>query len=170
MGVVSINAFQVCLEYLPNCHDKNLASFCLICLAKIRQRFASDVSQHTKRYSHQAFDVRIWQWECPIFTMKIRQSFAFGALWCIGRVLHLCIRHVSTCSNYDELKPFKASSILMSVAYMGKLMSLDDMDQDNHTAMIVHTILHEYAPTPIALSAYPYYKVKSTCNQRGSLI
>ena len=44
MGVVSINAFQVCLEYLPNCHDKNPASFCLICLAKIRQRFASDVS------------------------------------------------------------------------------------------------------------------------------
>ena len=93
--------------------------------------------------------------------MKIRQSFAFGALWCIGRVLHLCIRHVSTCSNYDESKPFKASSILMSVAYMGKLMSLDDMDQDNHTAMIVHTIFHEYAPTSIALSAYPHYKVKS---------
>ena len=36
------------------------------------------------------------------------------------------------CSNCDELKPFKASSMLMRVAYMGKLMSLDDMDQDNH--------------------------------------
>ena len=48
-------------------------------------------------------------------------------------------------------------------------MSLVDMDQDNHTAMIVHTIQHEYAPTTIALSTYPYYKVKSTHDQKGSL-
>ena len=40
-------------------------------------------------------------------------------------------------------------------------MSLGDMDQDNYTATIVHTIEHEYAPTTITLSTYPYYKVKS---------
>ena len=30
--------------------------------------------------------------------------------------------------------------VLMWVSYMGKLMSLVDIDWDNHTAMIVHTI------------------------------
>ena len=43
-------------------------------------------------------------------------------------------------------------------------MSLGDMDQDNHTAMIVHIIKHEYAPTTIALGVYLYYKVKSFHN------
>ena len=41
-------------------------------------------------------------------------------------------------------------------------MSLSDMDQDKHTTMTMHTIQHEYAPTAITLSAYPYYKVKCT--------
>ena len=50
----------------------------------------------------------------------------------------------------------------MRVAYMGKPTSLGDIDQDNHTAMIMHTIYHEYAPTAITLSIYPYYKVKSS--------
>ena len=36
------------------------------------------------------------------------------------------------------------------------------MDQDNHTAMIMHTKKHEYAPTAIAMSTYPHYKVKNT--------
>ena len=57
----------------------------------------------------------------------------------------------------------------MHVAYTEKPMSLGDMDQDNHTAMIVHTIEHEYAPTAITLSTYPYYKVKSSHDKRGSL-
>jgi len=48
--------------------------------------------------------------------------------------------HVLTCSNYDKPKPFKASSMLMHATYTGKPISLDDMDQDNHTAMIVHRI------------------------------
>ena len=94
--------------------------------------------------------MRIWQQRCPIFTMKIQQNFAFGALWRTGRVLCLCIQRTSTC--------------LMRVAYMGKPMSLVDMDQDNHTVMIVHTIWHEYAPTVVALNAYLHHKVKSTYN------
>ena len=57
-----------------------------------------------------------------------------------NRVSHLCIWCVLTCLYYDEPKPFKASSMLMLVTYTGKPMSLGDMDQDNHTAMIVHTI------------------------------
>ena len=93
---------------------------------------------------------------------KIWHGFAFGALWCTNRVLHLCILHVLTCSYCDELKPFKASNMFMHVAYMGKPTSLGDMDHDNHTAMIVHTIEHEYAPMTIALSTYPYYKAKSS--------
>ena len=48
-------------------------------------------------------------------------------------------------------------------------MSLGDMDQDNHTSMILHTIYYEYAPTTIALSTYPYYKVKSSHDYRGLL-
>ena len=151
MGVVSIDVFLMCVESLPNFHGENLATFCLIFLAEIWQCIALDASQRIKCYSHQAFDMRIWQWECPIFTAKIRHSFAFGALWCISRSLRLCIRQISTCSYCDELKPFKASSKLMRAIYTGKPMSFGDMDQDNHSAMIVHTIQHEYAPTAIRL-------------------
>ena len=113
MGVILINSFQVCLESLPNFHGKNLEAFRIIFVAKIQQCFVSDASQHTKCYSHQAFEVRIWQWGFPIFTAKIRQSFMFGVLWCTDRVLRLCIRCVSTCSYCDDPKPFKAASMLM---------------------------------------------------------
>ena len=75
-----------------------------------------------------------------IFTMTILQSFAFGALWHTNRVSRLCIRHISTYSYRDEPKPFKVSSVLICVAYMGKLVSLGEMDWDNHTAMIMHII------------------------------
>ena len=74
------------------------------------------------------------------FHGEIRQNFVFGALWWTNRVSHLCIRCVSTYSHRDEPKPFKVLSMLMHVTYMGKPMSLGDMDQDNHTTMIVHTI------------------------------
>ena len=168
--MVSIDNFQVCLESLLNFHGKNQATFHLIFVAKIQQHFASNTSQHVKRYSHQAFDMRIQQRGYPIFTTKIQQSFTFGAVWCIGKVSHLCMLLVSTCSYYDVPKPSKVSSVLMRVAYMGKPMSLGDMDQDNHIAMIVHTIQHKYAPTAIALSAYPLYKVKSSNNQKWSLM
>ena len=43
-------------------------------------------------------------------------------------------------------------------------MSLSDIDQDDHTVMIMHTIYCEYAPTAISLGIYPLYKVKSTRN------
>ena len=52
----------------------------------------------------------------------------------------------------------------MYVAYTGKLMSLGDMDQDDHTVMIMHTIYCECAPTAITLGMYPLYMVKSTRN------
>ena len=170
MGVVLIDAFQVCLELLPNFRGKNLVAFCLIFVAEIWQRFNSDASQHTKCYSHQTFVVRMRQWGYPIFTAKIRQSFAFGALWRIGRVLCLCTWHISVSSHRGEPKPSKVSSMLMRVTYTRKPMSLGDMDQDNHTVMVVHTIQHEYAPTTITLSAYPYYRVNSSHKQRGSLM
>ena len=35
MGVVSIDAFQVCLELLPNFHSENSAAFRLIFVAEI---------------------------------------------------------------------------------------------------------------------------------------
>ena len=34
-GVVSINASLICLELVPNFHNKNLAAFCLIFVAEI---------------------------------------------------------------------------------------------------------------------------------------
>ena len=170
MGVVLINAFQVCSKSLLEFHGKNLVAFRLIFMAKIRQRFASNATQHTKRYSHQAFDVRIRQQGCPIFMVKIWQSFGFSALQRTRRVLRMCIRRVSTCSHYDESKPSKMLNMLICVAYIGKPMSLGDMDQDNHIAMIMHTIQHEYAFMAIALTTYLYYKVKSSRDQRGSLM
>ena len=170
MGVVPIDTFQVCLKSLPNFHGENPAAFCLIFVTEIQQRFASNVSQHAKYYSHQAFDIIIWQWGCPIFMVKIWQSFAFGVLWRTDRVSRLCIQRLSTCSYCDKPKPFKASSMLMHVTYTGKPMSLGDMDCNNHIAMIVHTIQYEYAPMAITMSAYPYYKVKSSHDQRGSLM
>ena len=91
-------------------------------------------------------------------------------IWCANRVSRLCIRHISTYSYRDEPKPFKVSSVLICVAYMGKLVSLGEMDWDNHTAMIMHIIQYEYAPMAIALSTYPHYKVKSYHDQRGSLM
>ena len=169
MGMVSIDAFQVCLELLPNFHGEKPATFCLIFMVKIQQPFASYASQHTKRYSYQAFDVRIRQQGCPIFKVKTLQNFAFGVLWRTGRVLCMCIRCALTCSCCNEPKPFKASSMLICVTYTRKPMSLGDIDQDNHTAMIMHTVQHEYAPTEIALSTYPNYKVKSIHDQRGLL-
>ena len=42
MGMVLINAFQVCLELLPNFHGENLTAFRLIFVAEIWQCFASD--------------------------------------------------------------------------------------------------------------------------------
>ena len=107
MGVIPINAFQVCLKSLLNFHGENLVAFCLIFMVEIRQRIASDVSQHFKRYSHQAFNVRIWQQGYPIFKVKICQSFVFGVLWHTDRVSILCIQCVSTCSHCDESKPSK---------------------------------------------------------------
>jgi len=41
-------------------------------------------------------------------------------------------------------------------------MSLADMEWNNHTAIIMQTIWHEYAYMAVALSAYPHHKVKST--------
>ena len=169
MGVVSIDAFLVCLKSSSNFHGENPVAFRLIFVVEIQQYFTSIVSQHTECYPHQTFDMRIQQWGCPIFTAKIWQSFAFGVLWCTNSVSHLCIWHVSTCLYCDEPKPFKASSMLMRVAYTGKPMSLGDMDQNNHITMIVHTIQHEYALTAITLSTYLHYKVKSSHDQRGSL-
>ena len=43
---------------------------------------------------------------------------------------------------------------------------LADMDRDNHIAMIMRTIWHEYAPTVNSLGAYPHHKVKSTHNHK----
>jgi len=42
MGVVSIVAFQVCLELLPNFHGENPTTFHLIFVEEIRQRFTPD--------------------------------------------------------------------------------------------------------------------------------
>ena len=108
-------------------------------------------------------------WGCPIFTAKIRQSFAFGSLWLTSRISCLCIQRMPTCLCQDELVPLKASIILMQVAYTEKPMSLGDMDQDSHTVMIVQTIQHEYTPTAISLGTYTHYKVKRKNGQRGLL-
>ena len=44
MGMVLVDAFLVYLELISNFHGENLAAFCLIFVAEIRQRFASNAS------------------------------------------------------------------------------------------------------------------------------
>ena len=44
MGVVSIDAFEVCLESLPNFHGENPTTFRLIFVVEIQQHFALDAS------------------------------------------------------------------------------------------------------------------------------
>ena len=81
-----------------------------------------------------------------------------------------CIWHVSICSYQGKLKLSRVLITLMSVAYTGKPMSLVDMDLDNHTAMIMHTIWHEYASIAKALNAYPHHKFKSTHDHKRAAI
>ena len=103
--------------------------------------------------------------------VKIQQSFAFGVLWHTSGVSCLCIQRALACSYEGKLKLTKASSMLMHVAYTGKPMSPADMDSDKHIVMIMHTIQYEYAPTAVALSAYPHHKVKSTHDhERATLL
>ena len=113
---------------LPYFHGRNSVAICLRC-----------VIAH-KTLSSPFFYHENTAMGCPIFKAKIQQSFMFGVLWCTSRVSRLCIQHISTCLHHDKLKPFKASSMLMRVAYIGKPISLGDIDRDNHTAMIMHTI------------------------------
>ena len=69
----------------------------------------------------------------------------------------MCIWCASICSYQGKPKLSKVSNMLT-------WMSLADMDLDNHTMIIMHTIWHEYAPATVALSAYSHHKVKSTHN------
>ena len=52
MGMVSINAFQMCLKLLPNFHGENPATCHLTFATEIRHRFAlgdMDCDNHTER-------------------------------------------------------------------------------------------------------------------------
>ena len=153
--MVFINAVLTHLELLPNFHDENTATFCLIFVVEIRQHFGSGASWHTKYYSHQAFTMRIQQKDAPFSWKKS------------GRVSYLCIWHASICSYQGKPRLTKASNTLMRVTYTGKPMSLVDMDQGNHTVIIMHTMQHEYAFTIVTLNAYPHSKVKSTHDHEG---
>ena len=139
MGMVPVNTFLVRLESMPNCHSENPVAFRLIFVVEIQQRLPQ-VHHSTQN----VLFLPIFRYEnmatgCLIFTAKIQQSFAISALWHTDKV-PLCIRRISTYSHRDESKPFKASSMLMRVAYTRKSVSLGDMDQDNHTVIIVHTV------------------------------
>ena len=162
-----INASLVCLELLPNFQGENLITFRLIFMVEIWQRFSSGASWHTKHYSHQVFTVRMRQWGWPILTAKIRQSFTFGVLWRIGKVSCLCIWRVLTCLCQDDSKPLKTLSTLICVAYMGKPMSLGDMDQDGQVVVTMHRVLHEYAPTVNALSTYSCLRLRALMAREG---
>ena len=102
MGVVSIDVFLVRLEAMPNFHSENPAAFSLIFMAKIQQCFASNASYHTKRYSHQAFNLRIRQRGCPIFMAKFR-------IWCTmahrqGVCVYGAYRHACTVTSRNPSK------------------------------------------------------------------
>ena len=115
--VAFINALLAHLESISNFHNlttfrlfcfKNPAAFCLRCMIAHKTLFSPSYScENTAK-------------RCPIFTVKIRQSFTFDALWCTGKVSYLCIWHVLICSYYGKPKLTKASNTLMCVAYMGE--------------------------------------------------
>ena len=149
MGVVLIDAFQMCSELLLNFHGENPVALHLRCVIVHKTLFSQSF-----RRENMAMGVTHFHDENPVefcvwWAIAHRQGFASMFMARINML------------NCDEPKPFKASSMLMRVAYTGKPISLGEMDQDYHTAMIMHTIKHECAPTTIDLSAYPHYKVKS---------
>ena len=90
-------------------------------------------------------EFRVW---CA---MAYRQGFmlvymARISMFVQGRAkVHQSIKHVDACCIHEETN-----------------VTLDEMDQDNHTAMIMNRIWHEYGPTTNDMSAYPPYKDKST--------
>ena len=90
--------------------------------------------------------------EVPHFYGK--NSIEFRVWW--GRVSCLCIWYVQTYSCQDELEPLKASSILMRIAYIGKLISLRQhgsrqSHRDDHAHNIswicTYSNCHEHIPT-----------------------
>ena len=66
----------------------------------------------------------LWEYSNKSVPFSWRKSSIVSRLVRTSRVSRLCIRHMPTYTCQDELKPPKASSILMCVAYMGKPMSL----------------------------------------------
>ena len=82
LNVFGINAkflWRKSISILPYFCGKNLATPRLRCIIAHKMLFSP--SLHCKNIAT----------GCLIFTVKMRQSFAFGALWRTGRVLRLCI-------------------------------------------------------------------------------
>ena len=107
MGEVSLHAFQVYLKLFaefPQWKSDNISPyFCggnpavllLRCIIACQTLFSP------------SFQCENMAMGMPHFHCKIWQSFAFGALRCISRVLRLCMRRVSTCLHRDKPKPSK---------------------------------------------------------------
>ena len=99
MGMVSVNAFSVHLESIPNFHDENLATFCLVFMVEIQQSFASGASYHTKCYYYQAFTVRIQQHGAPFSQRKsgrVSHLVRYGALTGFRVCVYGAYRHAHT--------------------------------------------------------------------------
>ena len=130
------SVFEVVAKFLqqkyssisPNFSGKNLAVLCLRCVIAHQTLFLPSFWHENTAigmpYFHGKNPAKFHIW----WAMEHMQGFA------------LCIQCVLTCSHCDEPKPSKVLSMLVHVEYMGKPMSLGGMDQDNHTAIIVHTI------------------------------
>ena len=106
--VAFIDALLAHLELLPNFHYENPVAFRLILWWKsgsVSPYFCGRnpvvfrlicIIAHKALFSP-SFHCENTTKRCPTFTTKIRQSFTFGALWCIGKVSCLCIRRASVC-------------------------------------------------------------------------
>ena len=138
IGMVSIDAFQVCFELLPNFYDKNPTAFCLTLWWK-----SNSALPQMRHNTQNAILTMILMWEYGngnalfsrrkfgIVSRLVRYGAfvgvcvcVYGAYWQAGTMMSRSpSKHQACC-----------------IAYIGKPISLSDMDQDNHTAIIVHTV------------------------------
>ena len=130
----------------PYFRDENLAMLHLRCVIAQKTLFLPSFRRENTTIEVPHFHDENPVEFCVLCTMAYRQGFMLVYTACTN-ILVLA----------SKPEPLNALNILMRVAYTRKPISLGDMDQNDHTAMIMHTILCEYTPIAIALSTYPLY-------------
>ena len=140
MGMIPIKAFSMCLESMPNFHGENSAAslpcfcgrnpvvLCLRCIIAHKMLFSPSFCRENMAIGMPHFHGKNPAKFCIRCAMAHQQGFTFVYMARIDM------------RRAKPPAPRKVSSMLLHVAYIGKLVSLGDMDRYNNTAMIMHTI------------------------------